>query len=179
MKPGADALVERAARILPPHASVLDVGGAPVPSPKLASHRVTVAPEREALALLRAHTAAPFDAMLVAWPSRIGPLMPLLQAMHGALAADGRALVCELVWQTAPTVELLAAFAPAPGGEKVRPIEGFEMQVEHTGFAIESRDALPPATWADLLPPGQRAAVEGDTRGAAKLGVWVLRPSDD
>ena len=43
-----------------------------------------------------------------------------------ALAAAGapRAVVSDVVWQTAPTAELARAFAPgAPGHDKVRPVE--------------------------------------------------------
>jgi hypothetical protein len=174
--PGAEALVVLAAKTLPSDARVLVVGGPPVPA--LGDRRVTVTPAHEALAFLRVHTSTPFDAILVAWPSRSGPLIPLLQAVRDTLAPEGRAFVCELVWQTAPTVELLKAFAPALGHDKVRPIEGFEMQAEHSGYTVEARHALDRATWAGLLPPQQRSAVEADSRGAAKLGIWVLKPSD-
>ncbi|HUR69624.1 MAG TPA: hypothetical protein VM370_10290 [Candidatus Thermoplasmatota archaeon] len=181
MKPGTEALVDHAARIVPRDARVLDLGGPAIPSPRLASRRVIVVPDEEALPALRAHASAPVDAVLAAWPTQATPLMPLLDGIRRALAPQGRALVLDLSWQTAPTPALLQAFAPGAGREKVRPIEGYEMQMEHAGLEIVERVVLDRAHWASRLAPSQRAAVEGDERGAARLTLWVLAPasSDD
>lgn len=179
MEPVWDALVEIAARTIPPDARVIDIGGPPAPPAMLAGRRVLPARTEEALAILTAHEADPIDVVLAAWPTRELPLMRLLEATHRALRPDGRALIADLVWQTAPTPELLRAFARAPGRDKVRPIEGYEMQAQHAGFAIDERASVPVAHWAPALPPDARAAVDADTRGAARLAVWVLRPTGD
>lgn len=179
MKPGQEALVDLAARTLPPTARVLDLGGSPTPSPRLAGRRIVSAADDEAMPFLAAQQADPFDAILASWPTRSHRLMPLLDAMHAALRADGVALVCDLVWHTAPSLDLIQAFAPPPGLEKVRPIEGYEMQVEHTRFDVASKEVVDRARWVPQLPPTQRAAVEADTRGAARLMLWTLRPSEE
>lgn len=179
MKPGAGVLVDLAVKRLPPSARVVDLGGAPVPSPRLAGRRVTVVREDEALAYLQAHGSALFDGVLAAWPSTFAPLIPLLSATHDALRPDGLALFADLVWQTAPTPELIRAFAPPPGREKVRPIEGYEMQIDHAGFEIVERVDVDRAQWAQALPPDKRAAVDADARGSARLAVWVLKPASD
>lgn len=173
MRPGADALMDLAARTLPTHASVLHLGGPSIPPARLASRRLTALPFDEALPYLEAHAADPYDAILAAFPSRDAPLIPLLRAMHGALRAGGVALVCDLVWQTAPTPELVRAFAPAPGREKVRPVEGYEMQAEHAGFEIAERATLDPALAAQTAQ--QRGALHADARGAARVVAWTLR----
>lgn len=179
MKPGADVLVELALAALPANARIADIGGPQVPTPRLAARRVAVAREDEALAFLGGHARDPLDAILAAWPSRFAPLMPFLDATHAALRDDGKAFVCDLVWRTAPTIELLRAFAPEAGREKVRPIEGYEMQIEHCGFQIDRRVDVDRARWASRLPAEQRAAVEADSRGAAKLATWVLTKGHD
>jgi hypothetical protein len=178
LKPGADHLLDLAATALPRAARVLDLTGAPVVSPRLAARRVTLAKDEEAVALLRAHASDPFDAILAAWPSRAGALMQVLDAMRDALAPEGTAIVCDLVWQTAPSVELLRAFN-LPGREKVRPIEGYEMQLEHSGFDIVERGEVDRARWVGALADDARAAVQADTRGAARLAVWTLRRASD
>lgn len=177
MKPAADALVDLAAKRLPASASVLDLGGAPVPSPRLAGRRVTVVREDEALAYLQAHGSGLFDGVLAAWPTGFAPLIPLLSATRDALRPDGLAFFVDLVWQTAPTPELIRAFAPAPGREKVRPIEGYEMQIDHAGFEIVERLDVDRARWAPALPAEKRVAVEADARGAARVCAWVLKPA--
>lgn len=177
MKPGRSALVDLAARTLAPTARVIDVGGPPSPPPALAGRPIQAVREDEALALLASHRVDPVDALLAAWPARELPLLRFLDAARGALRPDGRALVLDLAWRTAPTLELLRAFAPAPGREKVRPIEGYEMQAEHAGFEVVERAAVPREAWAPALPGEARAAVETDERRAAELVLWVLRPS--
>ena len=174
-----DVLLDLAAEHLQPGARVLDLGGPAIPSPLLAGRRVTVLREDEALAFLQAHADAPFDGVLTRAPSSFAPLILLLTAVRAALHEGGIALVADLAWQTAPTPELLRAFAPAPGRDKVRPIEGYEMQMEHAGFSVAGRHDVDRARWAATLAPEQRAAVEADTRGAARFVVWVLRPASE
>lgn len=158
MKPGADALAQIAAKHVPRDARVLHL--------------------TEANALAGAPPES-LDAIVAAWPSAHGALMPLFASMARALRPGGLAIVCDLVWQTAPTIELLRAFAPAPGREKVRPVEGYEMQVEHTGFEVVERAVIDPARWLPGITAEQRAAAEADTRGAARLAAWVLRRASD
>ncbi|MEA3202152.1 MAG: hypothetical protein QOE90_3580 [Thermoplasmata archaeon] len=104
-----------------------------------------------------------------------GPLIPFLMRLHDGLPPGGVAVVADVVWQTAPTPALARAFAPAPGGEKVRPIEGWEMQAEHAGFAIVEKLDVPRAEWAPHEGPARREAIEADERGAARLVAWALR----
>lgn len=179
MKRGDDILVELALRALPEHAEVAWIGGPPVLPPRLAARRVTGVREDEALSFLYGRPAAPLDAIMTAWPTSFAPLMPFLGAAHAALKPEGRALFMDLVWQTAPTPELLRAFAAAPGREKVRPVEGYEMQLEHAGFRIQERVVVDRARWTAGLMAEQRAAVEADARGAARVVAWVLAPSSD
>ena len=150
----------------------LDDGSAPVARP-LAAAGFHVTTTRGGPALAAPETV---DAAVCLEPTRIGPLIPTLQQLRAALVPDGVLVVSDLVWQTAPTPELLRAF-PAPGREKVRPIEGWEMQAEHAGFDIvERRDVARDALMAALVG-AQRDAVAADERGAAKLAVWALRKS--
>lgn len=114
---------------------------------------------------------------LVFRPTREHALIPFLMQLHDRMAPDAVAVVADLVWQTAPTPDLARAFAPPPGREKVRPIEGYEMQAEHAGFEIADRLEVPRAEWTPHLPDAQRAAVDADTRGAARLAAWALRRS--
>jgi len=130
-----------------------------------------VEPPAEIAAFARRHRAASIALL----PAREGPLIPFLMRLHDDLPEGGVAVVADLVWQTAPTPDLMRAFAPAPGREKVRPIEGWEMQAEHAGLAILERHDLPREAWLPLLTPEQRAAVQADARGAAKLAAWALR----
>lgn len=178
MKPAADVLVELLLQHIPPNARVLDLGGAPVPSPQLASRRVTVAREDEALSVVEEQAHSPVDAIVSAWPTRFAALIPLLQASHAALRPDGRLILVDLVWQTAPSPELMRAFAAAPGREKVRPIEGYEMQIDHCGFDVAEKAEVPRSRWVFALSPEQRAAVEADARAAARLVAWVLKPRE-
>lgn len=177
MDPLADVLVDLAAAHLPPGASILDLGGPAVPSPRLAGRRVTALRQDEALAYLQAHAETGFDGLLALAPSRFAPLIPLLTAARAAIREGGLAIVADFVWQTAPTPELIRAFAPAPGRERVRPIEGYEMQIEHAGFSILERHDVDRARWAASLPTEERGAVQADTRGSARVVAWVLRPS--
>jgi len=177
---GADELlVDLALRGLPARSELVLVGGPPVLPPSLASRRVTRIPAEEALSFLHARAASPVAAIAAAFPSRHAPLLPLLAALRGALAPDGRALLVDLVWQTAPTPELLRAFAPPPGREKVRPIEGYEMQMEHSGLRVEERLDVERARWSAGLVEEQRAAVAADERGAARVVAWVVSAAPD
>lgn len=162
MRPGAAALADFAAKRLAPDARVLDI------------------PDEGTMMQLRGGAVGPFDAILCAWPSLSGPLMPFLASAHEALTpGSGEVIVCDIVWQTAPTPELLRAFAPPAGRERVRPIEGYEMQAEHSGFDIAARASVDRKAWVPALAPDVRAAVEGDARGAAKLALWAFRRSAD
>ena len=112
-------------------------------------------------------------------PTEDEALIPLLMRLHDQAPGGAVFVVADLVWQTAPTPELLQAFAPRPGRERVRPVEGYEMQCEHAGFAIVDKIELPRDAWAHLLSESQRAAVAADARGAAKMIAWALRVSID
>ena len=177
MKPATDLLVDLAVQRTTPTARLIDLGGPAVPSPRYAGRRVTVVREDEALPFLQAYAAAPVDAVIAWRPTRFAPLLPLLHAARAALVEEGHVLLTDLVWQTAPTPELLRAFAPAAGREKVRPIEGYEMQLEHAGFDVEERHVVERERWVGGLERDQRAAVDADERGAARLMAWALRPS--
>jgi len=179
LRPGADALVEFAAKRLAPHARVFHIGARGVTPTVLEGRTITRAEEDDAIAFLEAHASDPVEAVVAPWPAQYATLMPFLSAARGALRDGGEAIVCDLVWQTAPSPELMRAFAPAAGRERVRPIEGYEMQAEHCGFEIAARDAIDRARWIGALAPAQRAAVEADTRGAARLAIWALRRSPD
>lgn len=177
--PASALLVDLALRTLPSRGELVAIGGPSVLSPKMAARRVVTVREDEALPFLHARAHAPVDAVMAAWPARFAPLMPFLAAARGALKPDGRALVLDLVWQTAPTPELLRVFAPTPGREKVRPVEGYEMQIEHSGFDIRERVDLDRARWTGSLAGEQRAAVEADSRRAARVLAWVLAPAEE
>lgn len=177
MKRAEDQLFDLALRTFPAEAEVAVVGGPPVLPPRMASRRASSARDDEALPFLQARSRAPLDAIAAAWPTRFAGLTPFLSAMRGALKDEGQAILMDLVWQTAPTAELLRAFGA--GREKVRPIEGYEMQLDHAGFAIRERVDVDRAAWAATLEGAQREAVEKDARGAARVVVWVLSPSSD
>lgn len=179
MKHAEDALVDLALRTVPAHAEIVVLGGPAVLPPRMASRRASAVGAEEALSFLHARAHAPLGAIAAAWPTRHASLMPFLSAARGALKGDGRAIVMDLVWQTAPTPELLRAFAPAAGRDKVRPVEGYEMQIEHAGFEIAERVDVDRSQWSHGLSPEQRAAVEADTRGAARVVLWVLVPTSD
>lgn len=176
--PGAEAFLAMACRSFPAGARVLDVGG-DAASAALLQAQAHLRVEPVAAPFLPALAVAPgaAEGLVCPSPTRLGPLIPLLRAFHEALGTDGVALVSDLVWQTAPTADLMKAFAPAPGGERVRPIEGYEMQVEHAGFAIVERQDLDPKAWHPSFDadPAKRAALAADARGAARLSVWLLR----
>ena len=148
----------------------LDDGSAPL-ARRLAAAGFHVTSTRGGPALAAPETA---DAAVCLEPTRMGPLMPTLQQLGAALVPGGVLVVSDLVWQTAPTPELLRAF-PTPGREKVRPIEGWEMQAEHAGFDVVERRDLARESLLAALDGAQRDAVAADTRGAAKLAVWALR----
>lgn len=173
MTPGLAAFATFAARHAPPGSRALFVGDAPP-----ATLEAAAVSAEDALARLQASPGA-FDAIVAPWPTRALPLLPFLSAARDALAPGGRLVLCDLVWQTAPTPELLRAFAAAAGRDKVRPIEGYEMQIDHAGFDIIERAELPRADWAPALAPDARAAVEADARGAARVAGWVLAAQPD
>lgn len=176
--PGAAAFLALASRTFPAGARVLDVGGDAASAALLqAQAHVTVEPVGAPFLPALAAPAGPAEGLVCPMPTRLGPLIPLLRAFHDALTEGGVAVVSDLVWQTAPTPELMRAFAPPPGSEKVRPIEGYEMQVEHAGFAIVERQDLAPTDWHAFYDndPARRAALASDARGAARLSIWVLR----
>lgn len=179
MKRVEEQLFDLVLRTFDPRHEIAVLGGPAVLPPRIASLRASSVGEDEALSFLQARARAPLDAMAVAWPTRFAPLMPFLSAARGALKDEGRAIVMDLVWQTAPTPELLRAFAPPTGRDKVRPIEGYEMQMEHAGLQILERVDVDRATWSAHLPAEQRAAVDADSRGAARVVMWVLAPSAD
>lgn len=175
-EPGAEEALDLALRVFPRGAQVLEVddGASPL-APRLAAAGLHVTATRPSPSLAPPGSA---DAFLCLRPTRLGPLLPLLAQLRATLAPDGRGVVTEIVWQTAPTPDLIRAFAPR-GGEKLRPIEGFEMQVEHAGFRLLDRVDADRARWSARLPPAQRAAVEADDRGAARLCAWALAREDD
>lgn len=151
----------------------VDDGGAPL-GRDLAAAGYHVTSTRPAASLAAPGTA---DAVLCLQPTRFGPLIPTLQQIAAALAPGGILVASDLVWQTAPTPELMRAFAPPPGREKVRPIEGWEMQAEHAGFEVVERREATRAEWLAHLAkdPAQQTALLADERGAAKLALWALR----
>ena len=174
--PGAAPFLALASRTFPAGARVLDVGGDAASAALLqAQAHLAVEPVAPTLPSLPV-PAGSAEGLVCAAPTRLGPLIPLLRAFHDALGDEGVAVVSDLVWQTAPTPELMRAFTQ-PGREKVRPIEGYEMQVEHAGFAIVERQDLAPGDWHAFYEadPARKAALAGDARGAARVSLWILR----
>lgn len=150
----AEALAKRA----PASASVLVGGVEPAAS------------ERELAALgLRPVRAPPAQAAFAPQASAEGPLVPFFEGLAAGLPAGALVVASDLMWRTAPTPELLAAF---PG---TRPMEGYEMQAEHAGFRIVEKLDAPRAAFDEApFSPAQRAALAGDARGAALWRVLVL-----
>lgn len=176
--PGAAPFLSLAMRAFPAGSRVLDVGGDAASASLLQTQaHVTVEPVNPPFLRSLSVPAGSADGLVCPFPTRLGPLIPLLKEFHEALAPEGVAIVSDLVWQTAPTPELMKAFAPAPGGERVRPIEGYEMQVEHAGFTVVERQDLAPSDWHGFFAAdaGRKEALAGDARGAARVSVWVLR----
>lgn len=121
-----------------------------------------------------------FDVAVCFQPSRLGPLLQVMRDLHEALGPEGRAVVSDVVWQTAPPPDVARAFAPPPGREKVRPIEGYEMQLDHAAFEILERLDFGRDEWLAHLRhhPGagaQAAAIAADERGAARYSAWLLK----
>lgn len=178
--PAADAAVKVALEVFSKDDLVLEPGGTEASAQLLSSRGGfrMIPVEPPFLPDLLSPISGP-TGVFCPFPTRLAPLIPLLQAVHNVLPPGGRAVISDLVWQTAPTPELAQAFQPAAGRERVRPIEGYEMQVEHAGFEIERRVDVPPAEWVAFYDAeGVRAAaLARDTRGAAKVAVWVLRRS--
>jgi hypothetical protein len=116
-------------------------------------------------------------AMLLLQPTRWGALIPQLVALYDALSPRGRAIVSDAVWQTAPTPELAKAFAPPFGVEKLRPVEGYEMQLDHAELSIVERVPFKRDAWLAHLAKDdpRRGAVEADARGALRAYAWVVR----
>lgn len=156
-----------ARRLWPEGAHILRVGEGPASLP----FRVTTLSPGALPAGAHA-PEGPFDGALAAFPTRQVPLAALLALLEEALPAGSRALVCDLVWQTAPTPALLSSFHVSRR-ERVRPIEGYEMQMEHADFAIEARETLPATSAAES--PAQQQALAEDARGAARVVAWTLR----
>lgn len=158
MIPGLRAAVVVLARVAPPASRVL-VPQALVEAAAAAQERGfrVVAEERA-------------DAAFLPAASRAGPVVPTLEAVAPHLAPRAPAVVADLMWKTAPTPELLAAF---PG---TRPMEGYEMQAEHAGFDVAERVDLGRDAFDGVpLPETQRAALAADARGAALWRILVLR----
>lgn len=109
------------------------------------------------------------------WLTRHAPLLPTLAQIHAALPDGAPFVVADLVWQTAPTPGLARAFAPAAGRDKVRPIEAYEMQAEHAGFALVEKHEVPRDAWRPMLSREQQAELDADARGAARLMAWAFR----
>lgn len=124
------------------------------------------------------HDASPppagLDGVLALQPTRFGALIPQLHAWHDALRPGGRLVVADVVWQTAPSPALARAFT-TPGREKVRPIEGFEMQLDHAGFRIVERLDFGRDDWLAFLAEDdpRRPAIEKDDRGACRVSCWL------
>lgn len=111
------------------------------------------------------------------FPTAQGPLIATLKGFADGMTHGQLAVVSDLVWQTAPTAELIRAFAPPAGREKLRPIEGYEMQAEHAGFEVAERVVVEPKAWHPFFDqdPAKKHALAADARGAARVCVLVLR----
>lgn len=173
------ALLDLLAKHVPRGAHVLEVatGDAPDIARELAARGWSVTATRVGPALA---APATMDAAFCWRPTRAAALMPLLMQIEPALAPGGILLVADLAWQTAPTPDLLAAFAPEAGRERARPFEGYEMQIEHAGFDVIERVPIARDAWLDLWDAtrAQRDAVAADERGAAQCYAWLARRGD-
>lgn len=178
--PGRDEALALATRWFPARAQAIELDdGTASLLRELAGAGFSVTGARPGPALAAPGT---FDGAVCLQPTRLGSLMPTLQRLHDALAPDGLLVLTDLVWQTAPTPALLQGFAPAAGREKVRPIEGYEMHVEHAGFALVERLDVDRAAWAAALAkaePAKAAALASDDRGAARAVAWCWRKTDE
>lgn len=102
-------------------------------------------------------------ALRASCPILLRPSLPDVLSWARQAAPGAFVVLHELVWQTAPTPALAKAFP------KVRPIEGFEMQVEHAGLEIVERvDASDVDAW--LSSKGL-----ANERGAARVCAWLVR----
>jgi len=131
----------------------------------------------EAPSLVEAPDALPASEgadLVILQASRFGPLMSTFMRIADGMAMAGRAVLSDIVWSTAPTPELLAAFGPPHSPEAVRPVEGYEMQMEHAGLRIVERFDVPRDAWRPDLDAAAAAAVDADTRGAAALAAWLV-----
>jgi hypothetical protein len=125
-------------------------------------------------ALLRARgfvsrPRGPAMAACVLRASAVGAVVPTFEALAEELDHGALVVASDLMWRTAPTRALLAAF---PG---TRPMEGYEMQVEEAGFRIVERLDAPRADLLAASDAAQREAIETDARGAALWRTLVLR----
>lgn len=170
--PGAKQALALVARHAPKGAQALEVDdGAASLARELSELGLHVTSTRAGAALAAPGSA---DVVLCLAPTRFGALIPLLGQVRAALADGGVAVVTDLVWQTAPTPELIRAFS-VPGREKVRPVEGFEMQAEHAGFEIIERAEVERDDVLASYQGPQRDAIAADERGAARVCAWALR----
>ncbi len=177
--PGAEAIVRAALGHVKQGQRVLILGSAQGTLTPLFARQTDAALVFDETAGDRLDDVEGFDLVLCFAPSRLGPLLQVLDDFDGSLAPGGTLIVSDLVWQTAPTPDLARAFAPQPGLERVRPIEGYEMQLDHAGFSIVERLDFGQKEWLEHLShhPGagmQAAAIEADERGAARYSAWVL-----
>jgi SAM-dependent methyltransferase len=182
--PGADAIVRLALEHVKPGKRVLILGSGQGALTALFSPYTSPDLVYDESAGERMDAVEAFDVVLCFDPSRLGPLVRVLQDFHESLAPGGVAVVSDVVWQTAPTPQLAQAFAPQPGREKVRPIEGYEMQIDHAGFDVVERLDFGRAEWLAHVAHhpaagAQAAAIAADERGAARYSAWLLRPSSD
>lgn len=163
--PGHDALLQLVRRHAPSRGSIVVIADEALKDALSATHATLEAPSPD--------DAPPCAIIVCVAPSRFGAPMPVAQALARAAPL---AIVAELVWQTAPTPDLARAFAPKPGHDKVRPVEGFEMQVEHAGWRIVERVDVGRDAWLAFLPADdpRRKAIEADDRGAARVAIRVL-----
>jgi hypothetical protein len=112
------------------------------------------------------------DAVACRAPSRFGPPLAIAQALR---ARARMAFLADLVWATAPSPDLARAFATGRA-DKVRPMEGFEMQVEQAGWRIVAREHVARDAWLAHLRAGdpRRGVVEADARQAARVLMLAL-----
>lgn len=182
--PGLARIVEIAAKRLPEGGRALFIGE------RGGEHLQRLRPDAlvdrvraEEIALLLERPVAPRPLVVAIDAMTLAPLLDLADALVRFTSRDGIAVVSDVVWRTAPTAELAAAFS-GTRREKIKAMEAYEMQVEHAGFAIEEKLDATAEEWAAALAyamePGEvalKAAKEADARNAALYRAWVLRPT--
>lgn len=117
---------------------------------------------------LRAMRSLPASAACILNASGAGPVVEVFAGLAEKLPEGALVVASDVVWTTAPTPALVAAF---PGA---RPMEGYEMQVEEAGFRILDKWDADRAAWKRASTSTQRAAIEADERGAAAWRTWLL-----